>query len=214
MRLSRSLAIVALSLVAGGCLLSVRVAPSAFSATATPTSSSVAKATSTPVPAATPPAPAAADPLALLNAEITARNRGDINAAVALFADNATFTTAACQPCTSKAGILDTLQHLLIDHWQITPFNNQVAGNTVTGKSTLTSDSIRARGFQRIIANESLTEQNGLIINYTSAPDPGDPETMQFLVAASQPPGRPPTFPSTGVGSSDVLRSVPVWEYA
>jgi hypothetical protein len=215
MRLSQSVAIVTLSLVAGVCFLSVRVAPLAFSATATPTPTSTANATSTPAPAATPPPAPMADPLALLNAEIAARNRGDINAAVALFADNATFITAACQPCLSKAGIVDTLQHLQIDHWQITPFNNQVSGNTVTGKSTLTSDSIRARGFQRIIANESLTAQNGLIVNFTSAPDPSDPETMQFLIAASRPPGAPPTLPSTGVGRSDLgVRSRVVWEYA
>jgi hypothetical protein len=215
MRLSRSLAIVTLSLVVGACLLSVRVASVAFSATATATPSSTANATPTPSPAATPPPAPVADPLALLNADIAARNRGDINAAVALFADNATFTTAACQPCTSKAGIVDTLQHLQIDHWQITPFNNQVAGNTVTGKSTLTSDSIRARGFQRIIADESLTAQNGLIVNFTSAPDPSDPETMRFLIAASRPPGPPPTLPSTGVSRSDVgVRSRLVLEYA
>ena len=149
------------------------------------------------------------------NAEIAARNRGDINAAIALFADNATFTTAACQPCTTRAGILDTLQHLLIDHWQITPFNNQVSGDAVTGKFTLTSDSIRARGFQRIIADESLTEENGRIVNYSSAPDSTDPQTMQFLIAASQPPGPPPTLPSTGVGDRGVVvKPRLVWAYA
>ena len=107
---------------------------------------------------------------------------------------------------------MDTLQHLQTDHWQIMPFNNQVSGNTVTGKSTVTSDSIRARGFQRIITDESLTAQNGLIVNFTSAPDPSDTETMQFLIAASRPPGPPPSLPSTGVGHSDGGRSRLVWE--
>lgn len=215
MRPSRSPAIVTLTLVAVACSLSLCAAPPAFSATATPMLSATPNATATPSPGATPSPSAAADPLALLNAEIAARNRGDINAAIALFADNATFTTAACQPCTTRAGILDTLQHLLIDHWQITPFNNQVSGDAVTGKFTLTSDSIRARGFQRIIADESLTEENGRIVNYSSAPDSTDPQTMQFLIAASQPPGPPPTLPSTGVGDRGVVVEPRlVWAYA
>ena len=202
MRAIRLGVIISLVLVAIAFALSASIAPMAFSATATPTASTTAKATTTPAPAATtapaasPTPPPAADPLALLNAEIAARNRGDIAGAVALFADNATFTTAACRPCTTKAGITDTLQHLLTDHWQITPFNSQVSGNSVTGKATLTADSIRARGFQRIIADESLTEQNGLITSFTSNPDPSDPQTAQFLAAASGPP--PTGLPSTG----------------
>ena len=206
MRTIRLIALVSPVLLALAFALSLRVAPLAYSATATPTPSTTAKATTTPAPAATT-APVAsptpqppADPLALLNAEIAARNRGDITAALALFADNATFTTAACQPCTTKADIAATLQRLVSDHYQITALSNQVSGNTVSGKASVTSDSIRARGIQRIIVNESLTAQNGLITSFTSAPDPTDAQTMQFLMAATGP--GPNGLPSTGAASA------------
>ena len=103
----------------------------------------LAKAQATPTPLG---------PLAVADAYAAAFNAGDINALVALWADDAVFSFGPFGPggefetSTGKAEVLKEDLESIADNAQLTFSNNSLQGNTVIGEFSLTDDGIASFG--------------------------------------------------------------------
>ena len=150
------------------------------------------------------------NPGALLQRLTETYNRGDASAALALFADDATFQgagTCMTAACRGREAIQRELVRAFAQHVSVTPGPAQVTGNTVTAQFQVTDDAIRSMGVQRIIGTVSLEARGDRIGSFRITLDTSDPQTataMQRMMAAmaSSGAGMPATAaPSPVVGS-------------
>lgn len=111
-----------------------------------------------------------------------AQNRGDLAAAMALFADDATFTAApTCLPsCTGKAQIQRAIEQRILDYNQQHLIEVQADGHVATSRTDWRSDATRTAGVERRINIETVDERDGRIGRYTMRGDLSDPQTAKF----------------------------------
>lgn len=129
----------------------------------------------------------AADPskAAIVLALVDTRNRGDYDAAAALFADNASYIGAAAEgtctlkaPCYDQASILGQLQTTgaFGSNCQ-TVTTIQVTGDIVTARVEVRNDLNRAIGVERVVNWFMVEVRDGKIYSMYQRRDLGDPLT-------------------------------------
>jgi ketosteroid isomerase-like protein len=151
------------------------------------------------------------DRAAVLTGLLTALNNGDLDGALALFADNAVFVGAArsggtcsqATPCTDAAGIRQQLQNAVVgSHTCFTLRSLTVSGAVVTGQRDTRNDVTRRNGIDRDIEDFFALVPDGQITFWAAVKNVGDPETALDLAisAGTQPPGTPIPAPGTPCG--------------
>ncbi len=130
-----------------------------------------------------------ADPVAVVEAFVAAFNSGDVDAAVALFAEDAVIES----PRNTFVGlteIRDDLQGEVDNGNNITIVSIEVSGSSVTTTQEIRNPRIEALGVERIIRIATFEVRDGKIVSLAQAPDLSDPQTAQ--VQGAGPPGEPP----------------------
>jgi hypothetical protein len=101
---------------------------------------------------------------------LSGRERGDVPAIVALFADDATFVGGSgCRPtpCIGKAAIQKAYENQRTDRYRLKVIDRRVEGGTVTWRAELQNDATHAAGVERIITTGTMEvhdEKIGLVL--------------------------------------------------
>jgi ketosteroid isomerase-like protein len=144
--------------------------------------------------------------LAVVTGLFDAWSRGDVDAALSAFADNAVFigaretgTCSAQTPCTSLAPIRQTLEANAAIHLCQTIRTVEVSGTTVLGQFETRSDNDRANGVERLKRSFIAQVPHDQIIFFAVVNDLADPETAftAAVAAGTQAPGAPLPNPET-----------------
>lgn len=137
------------------------------------------------------------DPQAVVKALEAAANNHDLEAAVALFTDDAVIQIrpeAAGGTYTGKQQIRQWFEGLYATNFRITVNIDNVQGDTVTTRSTISSDALRGLGLVSLEGIEQYTVQNGkltaLTFTYTD-------ESLARLQAAIAQQAAPQALPQT-----------------
>lgn len=149
-----------------------------------------------------------ADPVALAQALNDAINAGDLEAAVALFHDDAVYETPSCPDgsCQGLPAIRDILATFIADDLRITSLAPFVAdGNEVRGRSESASDGLRAAGVDRIVVEVFATVRDGKFARYAVVPDINDPQTAALFA---------PELPAGGSGGLAAPDGATAWTAA
>jgi hypothetical protein len=139
-----------------------------------------------------------------------AENRGDVDGAVAQFADNATYfgtmPMGLCSrqsPCTDLTGIRQQIQRNVGIHFCTKIRWIQVSGAVISGEREIVSDYDYSIGIHRVVQGFLALVPNDKITFAAGVLDAGDPETAQALEidAGSQPPNTAFTGPREACGA-------------
>jgi hypothetical protein len=131
-------------------------------------------------------------------------NRGDLEAVLAFYAPNATFsggTVCVPQPCAGRAAIRRHFENVVATRTDIRNVLLSTSGNQLRFRTDVTNDATRAAGVSRIIVTGTVAFAGSTIDRHTVAFDPTDPETARFLAFVASrmgAPGGSVTPPSTG----------------
>jgi ketosteroid isomerase-like protein len=109
------------------------------------------------------------DPVRVFRQAIDARNRGDITAMMALFADDAVREDGSCQPpCVGVVALKKSFQMNIDEHFHANVTSAQGAGDTVTAAAEITSDAFRARGIEKRMTSYTVQLRGGKIVRWSS----------------------------------------------
>ena len=136
-----------------------------------------------------------ADLAAIFGQYADAVNQGDVDAALALFTEDATWVRGGrCPPgaCVGQAAIRAELEAEVASDHRIDIIDAQVTGSTLTARAEFQTVMTRAAGVERIILAYTVEFQGDKISLLRAMPDLTDPQTAAF--AGSMMP------PQTGVG--------------
>jgi ketosteroid isomerase-like protein len=119
---------------------------------------------------------AQSDPVAVFRQAIDARNRGDIVAMMALFADDAVREDGSCQPpCVGLAAVRASFQKNIDEHFQSKLISAEGSGDTVTARAEISSDAFRARGIEKRMTSYTVKLRGGKIVSWASPLPPQVP---------------------------------------
>ena len=119
---------------------------------------------------------AQSDPVAVFRQAIDARNRGDIAAMMALFADDAVREDGSCQPpCVGLAAVRASFQKNIDEHFQSKVTSAEGSGDTVTARAEISSVAFRARGIEKRMTSYTVKLRDGKIVSWTSPLPPKEP---------------------------------------
>jgi ketosteroid isomerase-like protein len=119
---------------------------------------------------------AQSDPVAIFRQAIDARNRGDIVAMMALFADDAVREDGSCQPpCVGLAAVRSSFQKNIDEHFQAEVISAEGAGDTVTARAEISSDAFRAQGVEKRMTSYTVKLRGGKIASWDSPLPPKPP---------------------------------------
>ncbi len=104
---------------------------------------------------------------------IAAENSNNVDAAAALFADDAVVTLADGSSYNTPDGVRGWQQSLADGHFHLEPINMQVDGNTVSWTGDIFLDAFRSLGIAAMGGNWTLDIENGKIktFDFTFTPD-------------------------------------------
>ncbi len=162
---------------------------------------------------------AQADPATVVEAFAEAINSGDVDAAVALFAEDAVIDNPR-RTFVGLAEIRDDLQREVDNGLNITNVSVEVSGSSVTAIQEIRTPRIEAFGIERIIRIATFELRDGKIVSLAQMPDTSDPETARFQEAqapggggppAGPPPAGPEALPDTGSGGLAADKSGGAW---
>ncbi|HTI84978.1 MAG TPA: nuclear transport factor 2 family protein [Alphaproteobacteria bacterium] len=127
------------------------------------------------VPVFTGVAFAQTDPVAVFRQAIDARNRGDINAMMALFTDDAVREDGSCQPpCVGREAVRNSFQKNIDERFQANVTSAEGTGDTVTARAEISSDAFAATGGKRM-TSYTVTLRDGKIARWVSPLPPQTP---------------------------------------
>jgi ketosteroid isomerase-like protein len=116
------------------------------------------------------------DPVAVFRQAIDARNRGDIEAMVALFTDDAVREDGSCQPpCVGLAAVKRSFQMNINEHFQAKVTSAQGTGDTVSASAEISSDAFRAKGIEKRMTSYIIQLRGGKIARWSSPLPPQAP---------------------------------------
>ena len=149
-----------------------------------------------------------ADPVAVVEAFVAAMNSGDVDAAVALFAEDGVIDL----PNKTFAGLTEIrgdLQETVDNGVNITIVSVEVSGSSVTTTQEIRNPQIEAFGIDRIIRIATFEVRDGKIVSLAQMPDTSDPDTLRFqqaqMAAGGGPPGGPPAGAPPPPSAPDAL---------
>ena len=140
------------------------------------------------------------DPVAVVTALYEAVNAGDVEAAVALFADGAIMNVPVSPPnmpakYTGKAEIRLWLESEVAQHTEYVLNETQIDEGTVTATISLSDDILQGLGIAPLEMTDEFTIQDGKITARTLVPTDESVAKMQAAVATLPETGGEP-FPS------------------
>ena len=125
-----------------------------------------------------------ADPAAVFEEFVDAVNDGDVDAALALFTEDATWTRGGrCPPgsCAGQAAIRAELEKDVADGHRLDIVDVEVTGSTLTASVELRTDVTRAQeGINRAIQTYTVDLEGEKISALLVVPDFTDPETAEL----------------------------------
>jgi hypothetical protein len=131
------------------------------------------------------------DPASVHQRYIDATNRGDVAAAVALFAQDAVYQGGSCQPdpCLGQVAIQGDIAGNVASHVHVTRISAQVDGDTLTWRSEVVADGVHAAGVDRIVTLGTTQVRDSTIVKHQFRFDLSDPQTAVYaaFLAAGQP---------------------------
>jgi limonene-1,2-epoxide hydrolase len=152
------------------------------------------------------PVRAADDPLAVVQAFLDARNRGDFDGAAALMADETPFVGGpGCppnNPCVGAVAHRREVEGFAALHAQVQLIAPQVSGTTVRARVEARNDLTRAAGVDRSLNDLTADVQGGKITTWRSIVDTNDLQN-QALQAFQQ--RQATALPQTGAGSETIV---------
>lgn len=132
-------------------------------------------------------APAQADPVTIEQQLLEALARGDVQAALALFTEDAVIDSesglCAKAPCVGKAAIQKDFERYVADKSRrVTPLKTYVSGDVLVTRFEARSNTIRKAGADRIIL-WGIREFRGekIVSSRCCLPERTDPQTARFL---------------------------------
>jgi hypothetical protein len=139
------------------------------------------------------------DPLSVLRAFNTAMNTHDVEAALALFADEAVFN-APSGSFRGRGQIRGYLQSLVTRNYRSEELQTQVMGDRVTSRGSIFLDEFRTLGIAPLEALAEVVVEGGQIRTFTASFTPESLATLQSTQAraAAAPAQVPRTLPRTG----------------
>jgi uncharacterized protein (TIGR02246 family) len=163
------------------------------------------------------------DPLTVMESYDLALNAGDVEGALALFADDAVLTIRGDQ-LVGKDEIRTWLERIVAQNSRIEPVNRQVAGDKVTWQTNFFRKDIASLSDEPLAANAEAVVQEGKIKSFSSiltdeaqarleaaqpAPDSATAPTQEAAApaqdTAAQEAATPAQLPSTGGTSAPAL---------
>jgi ketosteroid isomerase-like protein len=118
------------------------------------------------------------DPVTVFRQAVDARNRGDIVSMMALFTDDAVREDGACQPpCIGLAAVRTSFQKNIDEHFHANVISAEGAGDTVTARAEISSDTFRARGIEKRMTSYTIKLRGEKIVRWTSPLPPKTPAT-------------------------------------
>jgi len=121
------------------------------------------------------------DPEAVIQKYYDARAQGDVDAALAFFADDAVLDAGRCRPCVGKAGVRKMLERAVKHKSTRTPIESYPSGNVVTQRVETRGTSSRKAGLERVICWSIWKVKNGKIAFLRHVHDRTDPQTARFI---------------------------------
>ena len=135
-------------------------------------------------------------------------NQGDVDAALALFTEDATWVRGGrCPPgaCVGQAAIRVELEVEVASDHRIDIIDTQVTGSTLTARAEFQTDRTREAGVERIILAYTVEFQGDKISLLRAMPDLTDPQTAAFVGSMMPMTGAPETGtgPDSASGGRD-----------
>ena len=128
-------------------------------------------------------APAETDPASLAEQDLAAESRGDVAAALALYADDAIvqYGGLCWTPCVGKAAIQKELERRVEakNRWTVT--GKYVSGNVAVIKTELRIGYIESSGVDRVVVWNIYEVKGDKIAVATLAGQRTDPQTARFI---------------------------------
>jgi ketosteroid isomerase-like protein len=140
------------------------------------------------------------DPAAVHQRYLDATNRGDVAAAVALFSQDAVYLGGSCQPdpCVGHAAIQGDIAGNVASHVRVTRLSSEIDGDTLTWRSEVVADGVRAAGVERIITLGTTQVRAATIVNHHFRFDTSDPQTAVYAAFLVTRQGPAPDAPAPG----------------
>ena len=128
------------------------------------------------------------DPEAVIRAAVEAANRGDVEAMVRLFDDNAMIRLEPPLlplggPFQGRHQIREYVRHIVGSGFHVEPAGFRVAGDGVTWRSRLTSPALRQAGIEQAESTSQAVVQRGQIQTLTVHYSPEAVERMRAAAA-------------------------------
>src|SRR3954468_9255007 len=123
------------------------------------------------------------DPASLAEQDLAAETRGDVAAALALYADDAMIQYGGLcwTPCVGKAAIQKELERRIEAKNRWTIIGNYVSGNVAVVQTELRIGFIEESGVDRVIVWCIYETKGDKIAVVTLAGQPTDPQTARFI---------------------------------
>jgi hypothetical protein len=140
------------------------------------------------------------DPASVHQRYLDATNRGDVGGAVAMFAQDAVYQGGSCQPspCVGQVAIQGDIAGNVASHVRVTRLSAQSDGDTLTWRSEVVSDGVRAAGVERIITLGETQVRAATIVNHHFRFDTSDPQTAVYAAFLVTRQGPAPDAPAPG----------------
>ena len=145
-----------------------------------------------------------ADLAAIFGQFADAVNQGDVEAALALFTEDATWVRGmVCPPgaCVGQSAIRTEIERDIANNHQLDIVDIQVSGTTLTARVEVRTDATQAAGVERIIQAFTVEFQGDKISLLRAMPDLTDPQTAAF--AGSMMPPQTGAGPDSASGGRD-----------
>ena len=115
------------------------------------------------------------DPVSIFRQAIDARNRGDVDGLMKLFASDAVREDGSCNPpCVGDVAVRRSFEKNVAEHFQASLTAVEASGDTVTGRAEIRSDAFRAQGIDHRVTTYTIKFRDGKIKRKTS-PLPATP---------------------------------------
>jgi len=133
---------------------------------------------------------AQADPVAILEQFVDARNQADESGAMVLVGDEMTYVGGSdCSlgnPCVGPQAIRADLRRFISERTQSTLVGVQsVSGTTVTARMEVANDAVRAAGLDRVVYSYLVEVRDGKLTSLRAVQDASDPQTAAFVAYQS-----------------------------
>ena len=123
-----------------------------------------------------PIASAQSDPVSIFRQAIEARNKGDLDGLMKLFAPDAVREDGSCNPpCVGWEAVKQSFQKNLTEHFQASLISVEGSGDTVSARSTISSDEFRARGIESRPSSYTVRFKGDKIVRWSSPLPPKSP---------------------------------------